>query len=364
MSKRINFKKPDRGVAALMVVSAFALLFIALVVGLSVVSLREQREAGDIDQTNRANAIAEQGIADAFSILDNDPSHREKTCTQKLDSNGNGWTCRTITATPGEPEGALDRDESDLIRVDKSEFEDTSKPVRYSTSMAVEYCSEADIRAGVDCKLTGANPFSTTTPYPTYPPILTAPAALELSFIYWTPSLTSPDPDGGNNEVSPADPIKVKTFLVSPTLDDQSPLHSPPKLKSKCSSTPTDSYYCKITYGGSDQIDIGAILGGPAQDFRTVVKVKARYNASHYKMTFENNKLPAGNQIVPVPATNYLIDVTAKAGNIYRRIIARRKIEQTVSEGVFDNALFAASNICKTMTVKNDLSLNTANSCG
>lgn len=352
----------------MLVVSAFALLFIALVIGLSAVSIREQKQSGDTDMTNRAILLAESGIADAFSTLENNPAYREKVCTQKLDGDGNGWTCRTITTTPGEPEGSLERDESDLIRADKAEFENpdgTKTPVRYSTNLVVNYCNEADVKAGIDCDLSDGNPFSTTNPYPTYPPVVKAPAVLELSFIHWKAASTDPDPSGGNNDVNQPGDIKVKTYLVDPAMADQSPLHGAPKITSTCSSTPNPSgYYCQTS-----DIDIGTQLGGAAKDYRTVVKLKSRYNSSHYKMTFTNSGMNTyfgkpSNSPVPVPATNFLIDVTAKSGNVYRRTIARRKIEQTVSEGVFDNALFAVSSICKNMTVKNDLSLNAANSCG
>lgn len=355
MKRKINLKN-NRGVAALLVVSAFALLFIALVIGLSAVSLREQKQAGDIDQTNRANALAEQGITDAFSILDNNPGYREPTCDSNRASNeAHGWTCRTITTTPGKVEGVLDKDESDIIRADKAEFENpdgTKTPVRYTTSFALEYCSKADVDAGGDCKPT-PNPFSPANPYPPYSTLVRAPAVAELSLAYWR----SPS----DNLVANPEDIKVKTFVVDPDMKDQSPLHTVGALQSTCDNTPSaNGYYCKI------DVDTAGILGVSLADnknYRAIVKLKARYSSSHYRLTFYNSDEIGGDHVAPVPATDFVVDVTAKSGNLYRRIIGRRKVAQTVSQGVFDNALFASGNICKNMSVNNDLSLATANTC-
>ena len=48
------------------------------------------------------------------------------------------------------------------------------------------------------------------------------------------------------------------------------------------------------------------------------------------------------------------IDVTARSATYYRRVVAKKKLLPTVTDGVFDNALFSGGAICKDMAVYKD----------
>lgn len=80
------------------------------------------------------------------------------------------------------------------------------------------------------------------------------------------------------------------------------------------------------------------------------LRLKARYNSASYSIRFFDD---SGNPVF-VPDGFATIDVTARSNNYFHRVVAKKRLAPNVYDGVFDNALFSGTTICKTMQVYKD----------
>lgn len=97
----------------------------------------------------------------------------------------------------------------------------------------------------------------------------------------------------------------------------------------------------------------GDLAPDPADSTKNCVlflRLKARYASTSYSIRF----FDAAGQPVYVPDGYATIDVTARSNNYFRRVVAKKRISPSVYDGVFDNALFSGTTICKTMQVYKD----------
>jgi hypothetical protein len=74
-----------------------------------------------------------------------------------------------------------------------------------------------------------------------------------------------------------------------------------------------------------------------------MLRIRPRYNAASYRIRF----FDASGNPVYMPDGNATIDVTARSGNYFRRVLAKKQLTPTIYDGVFDNALFSGSDICR-----------------
>lgn len=370
-----------------MVTVAFAILFVVVVVGLTALSIREQRQAGDTDQSNRAFAAAEAGIKDALSMLDVDANKTIGSCSdaeahKNLDGPDYGYTCLTITQQPGDIDSRGDKDESKSAYV-------------FMAGQPLPNGGGGDDKAWADHlnlywsrKASGDKPPLSSLSGPLYPAYdgstpWNQPAGVELTFIYWKVSNpineTSIDVASGSFDGNKS--LMTKTFLIMPgqagsNKDDGSPVHGippTPKIQSSCNiplsgpTTPTlkKEYYCKLMQSGkaSDGIDLRNIVfdGGDPKDYRFVFKLKPRYSATSYYAGFTAGTGPDKQTLVP--ATSALIDVTAKSGNLYKRLRAERSLETRARGTVFDSAVFSGTDICKNLSVDSSNNTKSYNTC-
>lgn len=356
-----------------MVTVAFALLFVVMVVGLTALSIREQRQSGDTDQSNRAFAGAEAGIKDALSMLDKEPRTTINDCadsraSKPLDTSGQySITCMTITQSPGPIESQADKDESKSAYVFMSGQpapDGGGGPTSWADKLEFFWSRKASGDSAPAAALSG-------TMYPSFDgssPWI-QPAAVELTFVYWKVSNPSNDTsiDVGSGSFDTNKSLMTKTYLIMPsaagtTKDDGSPVHSP-KIKSSCSTTLTgppskNEYYCKLMQGTNSYIDLQTVFGGTPRDYRFVFKFKPRYSKTSYYANFT-----AGGTPVKVPATSAVIDVTAKSGNLYKRLRAERSLETRARGTVFDSAVFSGTDICKNLSVDSANNTKSYNNC-
>ncbi len=362
MTNQIHSKFAKRGVAAIIVTIAFSLLFVSIVVGLTALSIREQRQAGDIDQSNRALASAEAGIKDALSRLATNNGYRENICTSH-NIGGADIVCRTVTVSNGPVITTQNKDEGRMAWIHTGTDSSGSPSGVSKVNINWAKSDEADdVASGYDWSGLGV-----TTLYPTFPPTWGGPAALEVTVVYWLRRGVGSPPTSPNTLMSVdstwlnsvGNVLPSKTFLLWPSGGDHSPVRGHGELTATCSATPTFSagkYHC-----GTGEVDLGAALEIPnPMDYGMVFKFRPRYRGTHVRADFSN-----GTSTVNIQDTAIRIDVTAKSGNIYKRLVAEKALESSARDNIFDSAVYSGSTdgICKNMKIRNDYSVVDANNC-
>jgi len=89
---------------------------------------------------------------------------------------------------------------------------------------------------------------------------------------------------------------------------------------------------------------------GSAGACSAILRIRPRYNSANFAITFYDQN---GIQVY-LPDGYATIDVTARSGSYYRRVVAKKQLVPTVYDGVFDNALFSGSDICKDLKIYKD----------
>jgi hypothetical protein len=136
-------------------------------------------------------------------------------------------------------------------------------------------------------------------------------------------------------------------------------------IKTKCSST--TEYSCtmpdsgnydlaklvktEINNGTSNQVYDSGTLSTDFDNTTMFLRIRPRYRSASYRIQFF-----AGDGVTPVymPDGNATIDVTARSGNYFRRVQAKKQLVPSIYDGVFDNALFSGGDICKNMKIYRD----------
>lgn len=403
------WRQQHQGSAALITTIAVSAILVVLFVGITTIATREIRQSINADNANRALYAAEAGVEDAVRRLADDPRIREDNCNElnggnevrvtsdETNSPDVAWTCRTITTAATELTGRLDVDESlnlNLARGRASEADDAEyvQPV----SMTIEWNNPRDaadapnpIVDRVSSWLPVYNPGSGIDPWP-------GAAALEITSTW----LQSSPPDangvvtiqngsinsGGLNGILP-----VRTVIASPactgvncTYSDFSPWNnasypnatyvdssgvSPGSLQSnvttRCVAGGSYEYSCGMPNLSGGKFNLSNLAKTEINNGSTnvfydgasnyanttmMLRIRPRYNAASYRIRFYDiNGAP-----VFMPDGNATIDVTARSGNYFRRVVAKKQLTPTIYDGVFDNALFSGSHICKNMRIYRD----------
>jgi len=340
------------GATSLLVVTGLALVFIVIITGLTTLSIRQSQQALNTDLSSRALAAAESAAQDAAQRLNINPNEEYPSCTDITRSTFVGDTtsfnnavkpilstsadnttsvvCRTVSISSTQPSGQIKKDDSVQIF--------TYLPSGTSINqMELEWGKEnAVVQDSVAM----------------YPELVNwpagAPAVIELSVVSW--------PKTG---LVSSDNLSIDTRMVVPT---SIPNDSSPKLLSgtfispkTCTSTlPVSGYNCKTT------IDLDKMVPGTtgAVNRNIVVRLRARYKDADYQAKFFNK--PSLSSPVAVKSSRALIDVTAKVGDLYRRIQAEKPL---ANNSFINDVLYSGASICKTLTVKPDYSLIDPNNC-
>lgn len=102
-----------------------------------------------------------------------------------------------------------------------------------------------------------------------------------------------------------------------------------------------NTYYCRAV------VNLDALAGGNHSGHNTIVRIKPRYAATHFEMHAWTGNNGTGN-LVDFSSPNATVDVTAKAGDVYRRVVATKRITPF---SLYDFVLFSSTNICKNLEI-------------
>ena len=337
---KVKNSAPHSGITSLLLVIAMSLIFVVMIVGLTSLSIRESRQAVYNDLSSRALEAAESSARDAAQWIDSNPGKSYPQCdgsdtsgglTQPqakgliqyvMDSsptNPTSIVCRTVTLSTFTPTSTILRDQSTQIM--------TYLPNNTGVdSMSIAWSAPSDLQGINIPNISAANLYPTLASY--WNNNNNYPAALEISAIYWT--RTTPITSD----------LPINTSIIMPS-------------KTNC-TTPlnTDGYYCHAT------IKLNTLATNSPLSKNIVIRVRARYHKATYTAKFFNGTTP-----VMVQPANAHIDVTAKVGDLYRRITAEKPLSGlNRGNSYIDDVLYSDKNICKNLTVLGG-ALNSPNNC-
>jgi len=364
-AKKISSSRP-KGITSILVVIAVAVILTTIIGGIAALTVREIRQASNTELSNRALQTAESGVKAMAQKLNTDPTYEKTNCDPTKESDkttstsafsgilsdsNQQITCITSTSKfNGSYESFLDKDNATQVFLGEA----------YTATAADASNTPVYLKVSWNNKNLD-NPINTNYPIsdPLYPVSdgYNFPAAMEISLISWPNAGIS----GSNSEVG-------TIFIMPGRYDAGAALGLPGRpiagqVKSTCNLT-TD-YTCSTDNAtGQKGFNISAALNKPTDGtFKFALRIKPRYANTHFKIEAYN----AGGTAVNIQSSKAQIDVTAKVGELYRRVKAEKLVLPSSVENVFDSVLFAGNNIkgdmanagiCKNLITKNPTGTN------
>lgn len=332
----------ERGAVALITAMIVSILLMITTAGMVSLTTKSLRQSTDGAQSAKAYYAAEGGLEEVLLKLRTDPNYRgDCDGSTSADSAVDGAvTCSRVVPTANQVEGILDAGETDQI--------DLSAVPAFS-EVTLEWSGLSDTANGfklIPNYVAQGFPGGQQTAAPVKWPV-NAPPVMELGVVEYPNAQTFTIEDvrfrqgvvapKGNGQSDPTRTLESEEYYSYKTDTESS--QNKPHIGT-CSLSAV--YHCKIVAGNFNR------------DVRNkyVLRLKSRYNGAKYKITVSN----AGRPVV-IPGTVYTIDVTARAGNTFRRIRTSLPIDGTVSsEGLsgLDYVLYSDTDICKSFMIKDN----------
>lgn len=321
----------EQGAVALITAMIVSILLMITTAGMVSLTVKSLRQSTDGAQSTKAYYAAEGGLEEALLKLRNDPSYRGNCSTgaNSADSAKSGVvTCTVIDESPTELTGTVGENQS--VQLDLS---------------AVTNLSSIKVEWGVDSYVSGSIPdylpdgkgseFPKKVDWPA-----TAPAVMELGVIeYPSANFTLDQVLFRQGLLTPKSIVAgEKSEHIASTLfydNVGSDLTKP--LPASCDKNLT--YQCavgvKITNGK-----------------RYVLRLKSRYNGAKYRIIAQDSN----NKPITIPGAMYTVDVTARAGDTFRRVQTSFPVGGSVTSvpplSGLDYVLYSDTDICKDFSVK------------
>ena len=337
--KKLN--QDNQGVISFFTVIFLTTLLIIITTAFIRLMVSEQRQATDNDLSSRAFFAAESGVDDAIALLrDNIKAHSGTLDVSALDLDecGSGpefnlntdsdisYTCRFISLDVTSLSGRLERGE--IVNFDLVGVPD-------AVSARLKWHIPNEDQEGVNASRAvfngqtwpgiGANrPASewTTDNVPAlmrlqtinYPSVGLNSASINNNISFAYPD-NSGSPNGSGDVASTSKRVTACTLLASTS----------------------SNYACQFTF-----LDID----GPTNNQNKFLRLQALNNKTSYELQL----LDGANNPVVVP-NQAVIDVTGKAGNVFRRIRVTVPVNAGNADDIADHALLVDERICKNFEV-------------
>jgi hypothetical protein len=351
------------------------LLLVVITVSLITIETLQLRKSEDSEQSLRAYYTAEAGVEAAVAkILSKDPSvwsgstWADQDCTSAAasftgyDSVGQaGWTCQQVSFS-GSPEGKLDQPDQ-AVTVDPGHITPSYN------SVIVEW-NQSPNAGGYDM---GANTFNGIIPNAAqYASGGYSAPPIELSIVeYPTGGFSASDVCSyqGGAWVPNNCKVKLQNVVIAPNggayaagggankyaVDDYGAagFNQTGPIRGDCG--PVGRAFPGGFGGGTLDYNCWAIITGlDPKDY--LFRLRSRYDSSSYKMIFCDSNVASNctNNPVAVPDGTATIDVTARAGQSYRRVVYKLPITQGAAAGL-NYVMYSDTNICKNFSVINDV---------
>ena len=358
-----NLKKSYPGVTSLLLVLAIGLVLTVMVAGITAFTIREIQQSSNTELSNRALQTAESGVRLAAQQLASNPAYAVNDCPVSSNSssiysnivNANlneSITCIEVKSTfNGVFEGSAQTDMASQISMGpNTTYATGGQTPRYINLQWHDKTLDGTLANYI------INPL-----YAYYPTINNAKdhaASVELDIVYWK---------GGDSVSLKNDDIKVANILLNQEHTAPKYSNSSIQLDNKCYPDNTVQYIGNYACGtvaasGNKGFDLPVILGIDPLSFTSynvILRFKPRYRSTHFIV----QAYAANNTtLVPIKSADAIIDVTAKTGNLYRRVKATAPVASSALENVFDSAIYSGrgaddrtnNGICKKIIVKAD----------
>lgn len=308
----------ERGAVALITAVIISILLTIIVTGLITLMASELRQASDAEQSTRAYYAAQSGIENGVQkVINALPRHYNlPLCPAARSSNTSiipgipvGWTCQSISYS-GSPEGTLNLPDQ------TTQIDLTGAPNFDKVTL------QWDNTVG---------PFNMSVQLPTS--AWSGAAAVEMTFIdYDKAGYTGRDSaQKAQSDIKTRNVLAIPSVAADPVQTVGAGLISPDKGACSVSFV---TYHCRISI---------YVPNTRTRDY--IIRLRSRYQGTPYKLSFTL----AGSQ-VNVPDGTATIDVTARAGDVFRRVIYKVPITNSAASGL-DYVLFSDNNICKNYTI-------------
>lgn len=356
-----NLKKSYPGVTSLLLVLAIGLVLTVMVAGITAFTIREIQQSSNTELSNRALQTAESGVRLAAQKLASDPTYTVNDCPVSSNSsysnivNANlneSITCIEVKSTfDGVFTGSAQTDVASQISMGpNTTYAAGGQTPRYINLQWHDKTLDGTLADYI------INPQKAY--YPTINSAENHAASVELDIVYW---------NGGDSVSLKKDDIKVANILLTPGNTAPKYSNSSIPLDNKCYPDNTVQYIGNYACGtvaesGNKGFDLPVILGINPRFFTSynvILRFKPRYRSTHFIV----QAYAADNtNLVPIKSADAIIDVTAKTGNLYRRVKATAPAMSSVLENVFDSAIYsgrgvndqATNGICKKIIVRAD----------
>ncbi len=325
-----------------------------MVGGIAALTLREQRQATNVDQSNRALQTAEAGVKFAAQRIASD----NKFIKQNIDACGEEnipdefknifadqqeqqITCVFVGNQLKSLEGLLEQDQATQVVIETPAG---------TTGLFMQYRWHSDT---LDPQLAS---YSKDVFYPD-DENYNAAAAPEITFIRWAKGSPTASETG----------FPIETSFFMPGQADK----SNNGVTSGCNKAAASDAE-KANYGDyrcvtnpSSNVGFNIVqamrLSSNLINFNFAIRIKPRYADTHYQLRVFDQ---TGKELTMI-SDKAVIDITARSGDLYRRIRAEKPINPTVLQNLFDSVLFgygdgantADRDICKGLVVRENFDL-------
>lgn len=348
--------RQERGIISMLTAIMVSILLIIMALGIVGIISSNGQQASDEELSSRAFASAEGGVEYAASYLLTHP-------------NANFIRCGSILA-PTATDPTLD---PALYSFDYGNLTDSSQ--NQITCLTVNSTAQqASDPVGL-----GPNSARQLTLEPNNP---TGGGIVRYVNVNWDPhqfnyfdSTASTLPSGASTDGTAAIEVTIVKFHYSNPVDspfsaatakvDSGSIHIANTLllpSTVPTSTDSSKIFVKCTFGGAypcqATIDLNQLgwvskLGGLLTSNDTItVSIRSKYAGSDnvpYSIMFKDT----GSNLMQIPLGQSTIDVTARAGQVYRRLIASSPTGPALL-GQLNYVLFGDANICKTIQFYNN----------
>lgn len=350
------------GAVSLITAGLVSILLTIVTIGMITLTVGELRQSVNFENSaiayNAAEAGAENAVAAISTAIATDnaapiPPPYSTSNLYQLDTAGCTTmsvgsaqiTCSKITTRSNAPSGALQREEPVQFNlVGPSSNNLKSVEVDWNQSNCTsgnETCNDAAVptQFGYGNGLLGS-------------PVYTSPAVMEVTAAYTDAShapqinttVLTPYVPASASGCSPHSCVASvpNGFTTPSSISPTSGLVNPVECFSNVVSL---DYNCKAVITGFDT-NSGAAGG-------YVIRIRPRYAGTHYRLQFCTDKPAAGDSCaspISVPLQFASIDVTAKSGNVYRRVVEQVEVRSIAAPGL-DYVLYSDTQLCKDFTV-------------
>lgn len=323
----------ERGAVALITAMVVSILLLITTSGMVALTLKSLKGSTDGAQSTKAYYAAEGGLEEALLKIRNKmPADDCSGSTNTAQSAKDGVvTCTKVTPSSTNVEGKMPADGS--VQIDLSGVANINTiTVEWTTPEGITYNS-ASIPPYIDG--VGVSDFvKRGTDW-----LNTAPAVMEMGIVEF--------PEGGlkvtdvkyqqatfaPKSAKAGDPSANFNGLGFYAYNDANALSKP--IVTPCNKT--GIYQCLAAAGSVDASK------------RYMLRLKTRYNGARYRVSV----LGAGNVPLTIPGAMYTVDVTARAGETFRRIQTSFSTDDTnKSLDGLDYVLYSDTDICKSFELQ------------